>query len=285
MKFSLLATAALVAQVTASTLMEPSIEVKGFSKNWKAEQRVSDSDSVDLYVVLKHNKANVEKLHNTLMDVSTPSSPLYGQHLSIEEVQEILDVNSNSTKFVTEHFEEAGATVSPNSYGDILRIQMPAQRAEDYLETELFHFRHEKAPLSSSETLIRAGSAYSLPDCLADKVSFVENLLRFPKLSWTPLVSEDEGEIGDDEFSSCGTKCTGKTTPAVLQNRYGYPTINAADVAPGNRMAGERASERSERAWWKTRLTLLFSILYFIFDGSGRIPDAVLRQRRHGCLH
>jgi len=46
-----------------------------------------------------------------------------------------------------------------------------------------------------------------------------------------------------------------------------------------------QVSERSERAWWKTRLTLLFSILYFIFDGSGRIPDAVLRQRRHGCLH
>jgi len=196
---------------------------------------------VDLYVVLKHNSADVEKLHDTLMDVSTPSSDKYGQHLSIEEVKDILNVNANHTAFVTDHFVKQGAQVTANGYGDILSVRMSAQKAEKFFDAKMYHWKNVNAPAGSSTSIIRAGTSYHLPDCLAEVVSFVDNMLRFPKLSFHPIIKDDEEETifgGDDEFDSCDAKtCTGKVTPAVLQARYGYPTIDSGDVAANNRMA------------------------------------------------
>ena len=79
---------------------------------------------------------------------------------------------------------------------------------------------------------------------MGDMVSIVEGLVRFPKLEFVPTTigknyqpPDFQGLGVDDEFSSCGTKCSGYTTPAVLQARYGYPTVGSSDVADGNRMA------------------------------------------------
>ena len=55
----------------------------GFSLNAKA--LVLDDHILHLTIGLPSN--NVEALHSTLLDVSDPSSPKYGQHLSKAEVR------------------------------------------------------------------------------------------------------------------------------------------------------------------------------------------------------
>jgi hypothetical protein len=90
--------------------------------------------------------------------------------------------------------------------------------------------------------VIRAGGEYTLPDDIADKVSIVEKLIRLPSLEAPKIGAPSEvvqklrGAGGDDPFNSCDTKlCTGATTPAVLQARYGYPKLS--NYTKGNGMA------------------------------------------------
>jgi len=131
-----------------------------------------------------------------------------------------------------------------SQYGDIISLSLSAPEAEKLFNTELYHHTHKKAPENMKTSVIRATKPYHVPSAIADEVSIVENLIRFPRLEFVPTTIGDryappafEGLEADDEFGSCGSKCSGYTTPAVLQKRYGYPTINAEDVASGNRMA------------------------------------------------
>lgn len=72
-------------------------------------------------------------------------------------------------------------------------------------------------------------------------MSVVEGLVRFPKMDFKLRETKShppafEGILGD-EFESCGSSCSGFTTPDVLAAAYGFTPVAATDVADGNRMA------------------------------------------------
>ena len=76
-------------------------------------------------------------------------------------------------------------------------------------------------------------------------MSIVEKLVRLPALRDGAKVIGNEAvapslrgnrKSGDDVFDSCDAKlCAGSTNPAVLQARYGYPTLT--NYTAGNGMA------------------------------------------------
>jgi tripeptidyl-peptidase-1 len=243
MKFA--ATAALLATLasTASaTHVQMETGITSFSaKNWKQGSRVVESDDVELFVVLKHEKNRIKDLDAKLMDVSNPKSDAYGKHLSIDEVRSVLALPMHHTTTVVDHittnYDVKESTV--NKYGDIVKITMSASSAERLLRTKLFHHTH-----ANGADLIRSTRPYHLPEEVASLVSIVEGVTRFPKMDGKATAPAAKNPAfrgtaagGDDEFNSCGNKCSGFTTPAVLQAAYGYPTLNPADVASGNRMA------------------------------------------------
>jgi hypothetical protein len=91
--------------------------------------------------------------------------------------------------------------------------------------------------------VIRATEPYHVADEIAPYVSLVEGLVRFPKFEFKPTrIGEAyrppafEGLEGS-EFDSCGSSCSGFTTPDVLAAAYGFTPVAAADVTDGNRMA------------------------------------------------
>ena len=105
MKFStaFLALATLAATAQAANVQLES-SVKTFSSpNWKVGARVGNSDTVDLFVVLKHEKAQLAALEKQLYAVSDPSSPDYGKHLTIDEVKAVLDLPEHHTSTVLDH--------------------------------------------------------------------------------------------------------------------------------------------------------------------------------------
>ena len=119
-----------------------------------------------------------------------------------------------------------------------------SQEAEKLFSTQLHWHSHKNAPANMDSKVVRAIKPYHLPEEMSDLISIVEGLVRFPKLEFRPTTIGKnyqpppfEGLEADDEFDSCGSKCSGYTTPAVLQKRYGYPTVGSSDVADGNRMA------------------------------------------------
>lgn len=116
---------------------------------------------------------------------------------------------------------------------DFVTVTLRAKEAEEFFNTELFHFKHG----SGSVKLIRAGTPYFLDEDLAEHVSFVEKLVRLPRVRESRVSHGVSPRVGgDDEFNSCDSLlCSEATTPDVLRTRYNLPVLETAQ--PSSSMA------------------------------------------------
>jgi tripeptidyl-peptidase-1 len=147
-----------------------------------------------------------------------------------------LSPSEDKVKVVQDYLVSQGVLASNirvSRFRDMLQVDMPASVAAKALQTEFALFRS----LSQRDVVLpRITKPYFLPREVADVVSIVDDIMRFPALRSSPRSYGAEAKRGaDDEFSSCGSKCNGYTTPAVLQARYGYPAVKS--VATGNSMS------------------------------------------------
>lgn len=110
-------------------------------------------------------------------------------------------------------------------------VTMPVSVANKMFNTEFARFT---SAIRGDLNVLRVTKPYFLPKEVASRVSIVDDILRFPAIRRSPRAFGVE-LTADDEFSSCGAKCSGMTTPAVLQKRYNYPTLKS--VANGNSMS------------------------------------------------
>lgn len=86
--------------------------------------------------------------------------------------------------------------------------------------------------------MVRVAAPYSLPAPVAAVVSLVAEVVRFPALRMSKLLTEDApttAGASSDAWTQCGTVYESFTNIAVLQERYGFPTASSA--ASGNGVA------------------------------------------------
>ncbi|CDO74350.1 hypothetical protein BN946_scf184645.g6 [Trametes cinnabarina] len=163
-------------------------------------------------------------LEKALMDVSTPSSALYGQHLSKEEIfvapspDSVVAVHS----WLADNDIEA-KTISPA--GDWLSFAIPVSKANVLLDTEFSVFTHEETGKTSIRTL-----AYSIPadlkghiDLVHPTITFPNPFARLPAMVMPPKVKPAVNITSDAVPASCSSTIT----PACLQVLYGIPTTPA----------------------------------------------------------
>jgi tripeptidyl-peptidase I len=86
---------------------------------------------------------NFNKLEEHLYAVSDPESPRYGQHLSKEQVQELVAPSSDGLRAVNDWlasmgFDVAGLVRSPSM--DWLKIETTVKLAEEMLNTVTSHY-------------------------------------------------------------------------------------------------------------------------------------------------
>jgi len=212
--------------------MESDISVFS-SPNWIMGERVNDEDLITVRFALKHESHKVAQFEELFLDISNPKSVNYGKWLTIEQITEKLAPPERNLFLVKDFLGSFGVhDITVNSYKDIVKVQVPATLAEKMFETILHKFKH----IDSDVTIIRVIRPYSLPEDLAEVVSFVDDLIRFPRLKSSKIIPITETEsLSSDAWTSCGTSYSAYTNPAVLQERYGYPTLTSA--ASGNSMA------------------------------------------------
>jgi tripeptidyl-peptidase-1 len=113
-----------------------------------------------------------------------------------------------------------GVDPKVGAHGDAVRVKVPAPVAERLFDTEFYVFTHAEQNI----TLLRAGKPYTLPEKVAEVVSLVGDILRFPhvqKKTIIPFHPESAAEQTDAAWPKDCTKCpSGWTTPAVLNERY-----------------------------------------------------------------
>jgi len=118
----------------------------------------ANAEEIELIFAVKQQ--NLDKLHDTLMAVSDPDSPSYGDHLSNEEVHDLVRPSKVDAEIVENFLRSQGhepISLTPN--GDFLKVDVTIQEAENLLNAEYRYVEHEESDFKVVRT-----SQYSLPE-------------------------------------------------------------------------------------------------------------------------
>ncbi|KAI0054575.1 hypothetical protein BV25DRAFT_1816888 [Artomyces pyxidatus] len=194
----------------------------GFTRNGPAP----GDTPLPLRLALKQN--NIEGLQDVLMDISTPTSANYGQHLSLEEVNEYVAPKPETIAAVNAWLSENGLaakTLSPT--GDWLGFQTTVAQANELFDADFSTFTHDV----TGETTVRT-LAYSIPASLQGHLDLVHPTITFPN----PLASKEPVSVTPGRLRASSSNVTGAAapascntaiTPACVQALYGIPTTPA----------------------------------------------------------
>ncbi|KAJ7881920.1 family S53 protease [Mycena leptocephala] len=199
---------------------------EGFSKVGPA----ADSAPVNLRIALA--SSDVAGLEKTLLDVSTPSSFNYGNHLTKAEVNSFLAPPEKAVAAVQAWLASHGLVANTSSSaGDWLSLTVPVSKANEMLAAKYETFKH----LASGKTYARTLS-YSLPVEIADFVVHIYPTVSFNNpVSMKPVLSVPQSfAVSSDAAASCAKK----VTPTCLQSLYNIPKTEATESSNSIAVAG-----------------------------------------------
>ncbi|KAI0642668.1 subtilisin-like protein [Trametes meyenii] len=176
---------------------------------------------------------NVPGLHAALLDVSDPASANYKNHLSKDQVNQLVAPAAESVQAVTNWLKKNGVTSEvASSAGDLLQIAVPMDKANALLNANFSAFVHD----ASNTTLWRTES-YSVPADVAQHLAFVYPTTQFiPPPTRKPEVRVvnrfPKTRRAVSKRADVPAQCAQEVIPACLQALYNIPATPA--TAAGN---------------------------------------------------
>lgn len=201
-----------------------------------------------LHLRIALSNSNITGLEDMLYAVSSPGSPLYGQHLSKEavsagctyirsctnsdQVEEYVRPTSETTSIVTEFLRMnniSTKTISPA--GDWLAFSIPVIQANALFNANYSVFRHDATGSQITRTL-----SYSIPAILQGHLELVHPSISFDipsnraPVNVTRISSPSQHARSSrlDGRQTDPSSCDDEVTPSCLQSLYGIPTELAA---------------------------------------------------------
>lgn len=152
---------------------EATLETLGVPLGWQQQGRAPAGQLLEMVFAVK--QTNLQQLEATLLDVSDPDSPRYGQHLSNAEVHDLVAPSAACKATVAEFLQGTDAVeASPN--GDFVVASLSVADAEQLLEAEYVTLHH-----AASQTTVTRTKGYSLPAEVAECLDFVAPTVHVPK--------------------------------------------------------------------------------------------------------
>ncbi|KAJ6585599.1 family S53 protease [Mycena capillaripes] len=190
-----------------------------------------DSTVVNLRIALA--SSDIPGLEKALLDVSTPSSSNYGNHLSKAEANAFLAPTAEAVSAVQAWLASHDLVANTSSSaGDWLSLTVPVSKANEMLAAKYETFKH----VASGKTYARTLS-FSLPAEVADFVDTVHPAATFNNpVSLSPVLSAPKPAAAissDATAASCATTIT----PSCLQSLYKIPTTSATEPKSKNSIA------------------------------------------------
>ena len=114
------------------------------------------------------------------MDVSTPGSPSYGKHLSLDEVEQITQTKATSPRLLAwaKSAMPHNELVKMSPRGEYIRIKAPVEVLESVLGTKFYYYKDTV----TSSVAVRAEREIRLPKNIASLVHTVFRTVDFPPL-------------------------------------------------------------------------------------------------------
>ncbi|CAF9942975.1 MAG: hypothetical protein ALECFALPRED_010346 [Alectoria fallacina] len=124
---------------------------------------------LNLHIGLKQSQ--FDELERHLYEVSTPSHPRYGQHLTNEEVDELVKPADDTLNLVHDWLFDSGidrAQLSYNRAKDFIKVSLPVGEIERLLDTKYSIYKH-----LDGDRILRAPE-WSLPKHLHDHIDVIQ---------------------------------------------------------------------------------------------------------------
>jgi len=121
-------------------------------------------------------QTNLPALEETLSSVSDPDNLNYGQHLTNEQVHDLIAPREEDVHAVKDYLRSHGITqLSESLNGDFITVRVTVAEAEALLSCKYHAMVHSTSGLTVHRTL-----AYSLPPAVAAAVDFVAPTVHLP---------------------------------------------------------------------------------------------------------
>eukprot|EP00128_Syssomonas_multiformis_P017454 Colp12_sorted_trinity150504_noHs@16589 len=218
----------LVAQaiLVFSAFALPTSTLRPNLNGWIKGSPTADSTLCEIRIALKqHNLAVLEKI---ALEVSDPSSPFYGNHLSNEQVKNIIAPPNQAVEVVRGWLgSDIPHTVSV--HGDYVIAHIPADRVKALFGiSELSHFTHPFLA-KSGRSFVRTDASYTLPSEVAAVVDFVTGISDFPPVS--PMFHRDLS------FGNLGKEPGMNVNPPIIRKLYGLSGVESITQKSGQAVA------------------------------------------------
>jgi tripeptidyl-peptidase-1 len=171
-------------------------------------------------IVFASKQKNMQRLLDTLLDVSNPLSDNYGQYLSKNEVNDFVS-NPQSVHHIEQFLKQQGVDlVSKTKAGEFITAVATIQTWEYLLDTHFHVYQH----IHDDKTNVIRCKEYALPKVLSSHVSFLFNTNQFPSATTTNLVhmkAHDNANPRKVQYDSVDSiNVTQYITPSLINELY-----------------------------------------------------------------
>jgi tripeptidyl-peptidase-1 len=155
--------------------------------------------------------------------VSDPDHVRYGQHLSADEVDELVAPSSDTFDLVHEWLREAGVNTDDLGYSsakDWVIVHLPIEKVESLLDTEYHNYKHNDGSIVARTT------TWSLPRHLHDHIDAIQPTTSFFRgaaqaATWVNEAAEVPASYHTPKNSSIASVCNvTSVTPECFQTLY-----------------------------------------------------------------
>ncbi|KAL6703083.1 hypothetical protein ACN47E_010220 [Coniothyrium glycines] len=190
-------------------------------KEWSKLERAHGSKTIQLQIGLKQGR--FDELDRHLYQVSDPDHPRYGQHLSADEVDELVAPSSETHDLVHDWLRENGINVENLGYSsakDWIIVHLPIEAVENLLDTEYHNYRHHDGSVVARTT------SWSLPRHLLDHIDAIQPTTSFfhvtkQEATWVDKAVEVPQSYKTPTNNSIAAVCNvTSVTPECFQTLY-----------------------------------------------------------------
>lgn len=224
----LFASALFVAIAARETLATPIArspyvvkETHHVPKGWQRLERSHGGKTIELQIGLKQGR--FDELDRHLDEVSDPDHVRYGQHLSADEVDELVAPSSETHNLVHDWLRESGidtTNVGYSSAKDWVVVHLPIEAVENLLDTEYHNYKH------SDGSIVARTTSWSLPRHLHDHIDAIQPTTSFfhvtkQAATWVSEAVEVPSSYTTPKNNSIAAACNvTSVTPECFQTLY-----------------------------------------------------------------
>ncbi|KAL4879618.1 peptidase S8/S53 domain-containing protein [Aspergillus karnatakaensis] len=194
---------------------------------WLKGPAAPSSKLMKFHIAVRQEK--VAEFEQLVLDMSTPGSHNYGQHMKRDELRATVSPSNHTMRHVVSWLESENIPAeSIKSHGNWIEVTMRVAQAESLMKTKFYRFTHRKTHKHAIRTL-----SYSVPRDLYPHIQLIQPTTRFggPTTQFVRPAFEPVAAT----FNELTADCPSVITPDCLRELYGlYDTSAAPD--PRNRL-------------------------------------------------